>query len=262
MLTQQWCLLRGGCFPGNLKPNTPSTSPRESRKEFSLGNLRSPRRKQGCGRAGEALHENQSSTSDHNSLPQNYLHFCQPYFSWDALTLLELASDSRHSQRHLFFSLFLTFSTKQLSWGRGMVETRSCQSCLKPHLQGLRDTELTWIWGQEESFPWPFSDISQHPLLPPPGLWYLRISLWGSSWKGRCCLSLQSQAPHPYLPGHTAVGPAQAEGLDIFLPWSFLWLCYKTCHTSSALCHPFFYFCFFFSNPSPYCLFVVDLQQE
>ena len=128
-----------------------------------------------------------------------------------------------------------------------MVETRSCQSRLRPHLQGLRDTEPLGYGARKKAF----RDLSltfRSTLSNPQGSGILDLPV-RPSWKGRCCLS---PAPHPYLPGHSR-GPTQAGAGWHLSALIILWLCYKTCHTSSALCHPFFIF--FFFNPSPPCLF-------
>lgn len=147
-----------------------------------------------------------------NPVPVITIHYhriiptCQPCSSRDAFnfvgTLLLIAG----TVRDIFFFPFPDLFTKQFSWGAG--DGRDTQLSVSSQAPSSRSQRhwATRIWGQEESFPWPFSDISQHPLLPPQGSGILDLPV-RPSWKGRCCLS---PAPHPYLPGHSR-GPAQAE---------------------------------------------------
>lgn len=187
---------------------------------------------------------------------------CQPYFSRDAFnfvgTLLLIAGTVRDI--FFFFSLFLTFLPNSFLGGRGMVETRSCQSCLKPHLQGLRDTEPPGYGARKKAF----HDLSltfRSTLSYPPGLWYLRSP----------CEAFMKRQMLPVTPisGSSSLPPRTQ-------PWSSSggsWL------TSFCLDHsygfviklatpalPFatlssFLF-FFFQIPVLIVSFVVDLQQE
>lgn len=178
---------------------------------------------------------------------------CQPCSSRDAFnfvgTLLLIAG----TVRDLFFFPFPDLFTSFLG-GRGMVETRSCQSRLRPHLQGLRDTEPLGYGARKKAF----RDLSltfRSTLSYPPGLWYLRSP----------CEAFMKRQMLP-VTGSSSLPPRTQ-------PWSSSggsWLTSFCLDHSMALLQtlphqlcplpPLLHF--FFLIPVLLVSFVVDLQQE